>query len=214
MLNQSTQTKLTMHSAQMNQEYSPLLRLPAELRDKIYNHVLGVSYIELCRLYPCFVCRQIAPDSLDPVWHFKGHLPFLSTCWQIYTEAKLLPFILNPILGYASDMALFLHPAFKQWQLRAITELQIVVRRDQLFSTSKSMSLLHVPESYLGIVLSRLGGLQGLKRVCVLLVGLRVREWSDVKQSLLEGCRSSLDKADVDFEVLLKRPLENPFYVF
>ncbi|KAF1959405.1 hypothetical protein CC80DRAFT_490333 [Byssothecium circinans] len=64
-----------------NQQLSPLLRLPAELRNKIYSLVLGGCNI---------------PDDLPLTRpHF---LALLATCRQTNTETRTLPFTLNTVL--------------------------------------------------------------------------------------------------------------------
>ncbi|KAF2636370.1 hypothetical protein P280DRAFT_473210 [Massarina eburnea CBS 473.64] len=70
----SIKTKL-FTITQQNQQKSPLLQLPGELRNIIYALVLGGHTI---------------PDQ-------KPNLALLATCCQIYYETRLLPFELNTV---------------------------------------------------------------------------------------------------------------------
>ncbi|KAF2132549.1 hypothetical protein P153DRAFT_382174 [Dothidotthia symphoricarpi CBS 119687] len=90
--------------AQRNQHDSPLLGLPAELRNKIYGYVLCGKTIafELFRTVPGFD---------------ENNFNLLRTCRQIHAEAQLLPYAKNTFLiGDRSQ--------FKQW-LQQRTALQI-----------------------------------------------------------------------------------------
>jgi hypothetical protein len=69
-----------------NQRNSPLLRLPAELRNQVYHYALGGRKFEVYRT----ACKQIRV--------FQENLPafaLLLVCSQIYAETRLLPYSLN-----------------------------------------------------------------------------------------------------------------------
>ncbi|KAG9201577.1 hypothetical protein G6514_005584 [Epicoccum nigrum] len=72
---------------QANQQ-SPLLRLPTELRTKIWSYVLG-STIYRGKGYSCTGDDQFVPRDRSI------SLTLLQTCRQIYSETTMLPFTLN-----------------------------------------------------------------------------------------------------------------------
>ena len=82
-----------MYSSEINRQRSPLLRLPAELRNKIYGYALGgmelrVSY----RSKELGVVSAMSYDpsvSLTPL-HRRVGLTLVSR--QLYAETKILPF--------------------------------------------------------------------------------------------------------------------------
>jgi hypothetical protein len=83
--------KLTFHSsvdiAHANSTNSPLLHLPAELRNKIWRYVLGGKEyrVEVSKNTP--VCRLKSEGKRD--------VELLSVCKQIHAEAALLPIQLS-----------------------------------------------------------------------------------------------------------------------
>jgi hypothetical protein len=87
---------------------------------------------------------------MDPIGHFEGNLPILSTCRQIYTEARLLPFKLNTIVGQADDLIKLMLSTFKTWQLTAVIELKVQVNRYQLLTKNNNMREPLVPNSVFG----------------------------------------------------------------
>jgi hypothetical protein len=76
-----------------NQQKSPLLRLPAELRNKIYGHVLGGFIISFRTSRPRHHCL-IRFKFSRKIGEFKPS-NLLLICRQINAEAQLLPFELN-----------------------------------------------------------------------------------------------------------------------
>src|SRR4051812_1008942 len=91
---------LTKDSKQWNETRSPLLRLPAELRNNIYEYVLGGKSI-------CLTTRNGKPvgeicPRIDPPGtgyssddRLYGVLQLLYVCRQIYVEARFLSFTIN-----------------------------------------------------------------------------------------------------------------------
>jgi hypothetical protein len=81
-----------------NARESPLLRLPAELRDEIYKYAL------------CGRVWDITPDYWDddrPRLHTSEFLALLETSRQLYNETALLPFALGIFKfwhGYAAEL--------------------------------------------------------------------------------------------------------------
>jgi hypothetical protein len=76
-----------------NQQQSPLLRLPAELRNKIYGHVLGGFIISFLTARPRHHCL-IRFKSSRKIAEFKPS-NLLLVCRQINAEVQLLPSELN-----------------------------------------------------------------------------------------------------------------------
>jgi hypothetical protein len=100
---------LTRPSSRRNQQSSPLLRLPAEIRNTIYEYVLGgeswhyLTYIGV-RLS---LKRRLSKDDERPEKepHF---LALFKTCRQLQAETKLLPFKLNLFPTFVKDLLDFL----------------------------------------------------------------------------------------------------------
>lgn len=74
-------------SAKRNSETSPLLRLPREIRDKIWEEVLANRILK-----PFYFGRKKRPDHYCTVSGSKMNLGLLLTCRQVYSETALLPF--------------------------------------------------------------------------------------------------------------------------
>lgn len=110
-----------IHSTMHNQLKSPLLRLPAEIRNRIYEYTLHDTCINTCQEIKCprthkfcfdaGICQRsdFGPRVQIP-WssrcmdhlhvHFaKDRLQLLQVCQQIYAEAKLLVFSSNTLTG-------------------------------------------------------------------------------------------------------------------
>lgn len=91
---------MTLTSTQRNDVVSPLLGLPAELRNRIYELVLGGKSIYLTSNRRVCI-GEIAPCVIPPGPGYKsidrehGALQLLQVCRQIYTEAQALVFSLN-----------------------------------------------------------------------------------------------------------------------
>ncbi|KAG9188716.1 hypothetical protein G6011_07421 [Alternaria panax] len=82
-----------------NQQASPLLRLPGEIRNAIYEYALGGHHIYLNEHYPKL--RSILIRSVDGEQVSKHHLFALgNTCRQTYSESAVMLLSLNEILGY------------------------------------------------------------------------------------------------------------------
>ena len=87
------------NSAHQNQRESPFLRLPAELRNKIYGYVLGGKDYKS----PFW---QAFESSQDELLRDKESLSLLSVCRQIYKETSILPFQLNTFqFEHQSDLS-------------------------------------------------------------------------------------------------------------
>jgi hypothetical protein len=90
-----------MTNTMLNQQDSPLIHLPAELRNQIYAYVLTEAR-------PIEVHRASAPSSMDPDCrlrfslpatvpsrHFAALLPLTQVCRQIQAETTALPYGFN-----------------------------------------------------------------------------------------------------------------------
>lgn len=118
---------LTYLSTKRNQRNSPLLRLPAELRNYIYNYVLGGNFIVIHRPTSDLAYPDCVPMAKEPAYraniysaaprgsNHPGTYPaserenqlralvlsntfaLLKVCRQIYDETRLLPIVLNVI---------------------------------------------------------------------------------------------------------------------
>ena len=77
------------HSTKRNAQSSFLLRLPAELRTEIYTYALSGNTFLLKERF------ARSPSQHQPTE--PKSLALLSTCCQVYNEARLLPFKLNTL---------------------------------------------------------------------------------------------------------------------
>ena len=94
------QEKLTAASTARNQEHSPLLRLPAELRNKIYHYVIVVERI---RIWPSQMTMIRSREYRVCSFYVRKptiHLTALSaTCRKLHADTALLPFRWNTFSG-------------------------------------------------------------------------------------------------------------------
>ena len=91
---------------QRNQAASPFLRLPPEIRNRIYTYIFGDCFVTISshaispdsrRVYGRFEAFE-PPGYLDPcpeINYGQAAAQTLLVCRQIYSEARLLPFVLN-----------------------------------------------------------------------------------------------------------------------
>lgn len=79
------------NSTARNQKQSPLLRLPRELRDKIYDYVIGSGQISIQPLVDqCHLADRVYPHhELVPTIQL---FTLSSICRQLHAETALLPF--------------------------------------------------------------------------------------------------------------------------
>jgi hypothetical protein len=84
----------------LNQRQSPLLRLPAELRNRIYEYTLGGNTI---LINPWFGKPRFRITVCDETsWEHPGCLVALTAvCRQIHAEARFVPFELNCFHSHA-----------------------------------------------------------------------------------------------------------------
>ena len=103
-----------MSSSRQNQLQSPLLRLPAELRNRVYNYALSdwnirIFYQEYSmkpvkRMFA--ICRPTYSNTGSWIPTNKASLGLPSVCRQLNMETKLLPFTLNNEFGLETTRCL------------------------------------------------------------------------------------------------------------
>ena len=136
----------------LNHSTSPFLRLPAEIRVRIYSLVLGGQQLWISHTSSKLRCGEPGKTSLGPSsqyfhrWGKFGHYtaeplssanPFSSTlhlgllrvCRQMYTETALLPYALNTFTFKDDSVRkLFeqsVRPGKKRVQKKAVGEYEI-----------------------------------------------------------------------------------------
>lgn len=126
---------LTIHSFTRNQQHSPLLRLPAELRNQIYTLLFSSLPILIC-FTTSYATRPIDPCpfpiSKPRRWshmHYSRlRLSLTEVCRQTYAETRLLPFALNTFTGYPEAMLSAFPGRLYRAQLDSITTVHLTVQ--------------------------------------------------------------------------------------
>ena len=137
--------------------------------------------------------------------HYNGCLSLLSTCRQIYAEAKLLPFSLNTLSGYGADLRDTLHHALAAWQLNSISGLRIHVNILDIGTVDSVLVHLFVP--YLELMNSH----QGVRRITVVYASayeLPDHACTTFRERMLEGLGLKLARQDTDIAVEITREQE------
>jgi hypothetical protein len=134
-----------------NQE-SRLLGLPTELRNQIYDFVLGGLRLRL-QIYGCIIESPPINGELE---HLQDLRPLNTVCRQLYAETRLLPFIRNLFTGVVGNFrqALDGKPISGE-QLSAMRKLEIIMNirgfdRKPILGTKRKMVALgmHVVEMF------------------------------------------------------------------
>jgi hypothetical protein len=122
---------LTCCSTLRNQKESPLLRLPAELRDKIYGYVFSGGRIiphfspirNTFAIFQGFIRNQ---TIFGPV-HGDNPLALLYVCRQTYAETALLPFqeFVFAVGGLGVDSFNLMMDAFTKQQRESIRHVAL-----------------------------------------------------------------------------------------
>jgi hypothetical protein len=102
-----TCTNTHTHSTERNQELSPLLRLPGEIRNRIFFYAIGNDTLPI-------------PSDHTPPDLSKGRI-LSKVCRQLHAETRLLPYAVN-------DLCFVTIPSFVAWSRRAPQEVRAVVR--------------------------------------------------------------------------------------
>ncbi|CAO2656961.1 Nn.00g057640.m01.CDS01 [Neocucurbitaria sp. VM-36] len=109
-----------------NQHESPLLRLPGEIRNKIYIYIFRVGSVRVC-------CERLSPTATNAypkhavIHYMRRHLAIIEACRQTYAEAHRLPFTLNEIVGSAESINAAFTDRFSKAQAGALTAIDISI---------------------------------------------------------------------------------------
>lgn len=164
-------------SVKSNQR-SPLLRLPAEIRNQIWRYVVGCAtlkavWVKIGRDQH----RRFIPSNTPGI----TNLDILRCCLQIYAEAALLPYSLNTFTFYDYDRIEHDFKLLKPYQRTAVTHIQLEVR---LVSGLKrkfgTLELLARLSGY------SLGFLSALKQIRVLVFLRSIRNPDEVMTKMKE----------------------------
>ncbi|KAG9204180.1 hypothetical protein G6514_001819 [Epicoccum nigrum] len=123
-------TELESAFTERNQRLSPLLRLPGEIRNRIYFYAVGNGPLPI------------------PSGHTSPNLFGLHTlskvCRQLHAETRLLPYALN-------DLCFVTIPSFVAWSRRAPEEVRAVVRCIMFEYVSRPQSLPKYASAFLSL---------------------------------------------------------------
>jgi hypothetical protein len=104
---------------------SPLLALPAELRESIWKLALGGQIFAIhCR--PSYKRGRVATRVLNGQ---KNYASLLRVCYQIYIETKLVPFQQNAFRIRSEDALSLWFGRLQPWAQQAIAEVHLVTWR-------------------------------------------------------------------------------------
>jgi hypothetical protein len=106
-----------------NQRTSPLLRLPAELRNSIYEYALSSFKVDIWA--PTDNIEVFYKDAAGKLYGAPHFQALTTTCLQIYNETKLLPIALSEFRGHPEHVALFL--ARQHFEASRIQRLRLFV---------------------------------------------------------------------------------------
>ena len=112
-----------INSSQRNQLESPLLKLPGEVRNKIYNYVFSVGSVHFGRSHHHYRTSEedYEPEGCEPT----DLLDVTSTCRQIRSDTSTLLFKNNVII--IDDQKIFkIVEQLEPHQLEAIKALEII----------------------------------------------------------------------------------------
>jgi hypothetical protein len=190
---------ICVHSSIKSQQQSPLLRLPAEIRNRICELVLGGLRLQsVCVQKPFFKSkgtpwRCISAKEKDQAGIIYLHRVTALTlvCRQLYQETHILPFKLNSVHIFTSTFS-HLAAVLSDAQRNAIS-----IARVHYFERKRSW---HRD----CLLLAQLGG---LKRV---VVEVSEKQWmsQEMLQAMLEEAKSCVEGRDVkvEFEIMSKYP--------
>ena len=120
---------LTFHRIKRNQEESPLLRLPAEIRNRIYEYALGLG-----RTFRMDIRRNANLVGVDKKSKEKNCLSLLRACRQIYAEAVLIPFRVNTFVFHGQHI-------FDEWTSTVLPIRREAVASIELRTTSRRIMM-------------------------------------------------------------------------
>ncbi|EMD94239.1 hypothetical protein COCHEDRAFT_1094483, partial [Bipolaris maydis C5] len=136
-----------------NQATSPLLRLPAELRMKIYDYVFDAGSIS-----PKYETQD------HRTWEYpRTNLSLIQACRQTWAETRLLPFTRNVFSGYSEHVIEMLCKNLTRSQANAISRVRLLVDAFAIYRDGK------IPHSglkpWIIVELSDLCMFEGLKEL-------------------------------------------------
>ncbi|KAH9873443.1 hypothetical protein IAQ61_004066 [Plenodomus lingam] len=119
-----------------HQPNSPLLHLPAELRNKIYTLIFHTLPILVCfatshasrPVDHCPASRTVK-RRYSHVHYSRVDLALLQTCRWIYFEARLLPFLLNTFKGFPEAMVAAFPGRLYHAQWSCVTRIELTVAK-------------------------------------------------------------------------------------
>jgi hypothetical protein len=130
---------------EQNMQDSPLLRLPGEIRNMVYNYTLPSGQYTIreqtsCSVIERFIARNSktkpAPTPGEPGLVAEGHtindLSLLLVCRQIHSETALIPFKQNVFCFANLDALIDIESIFTPKQCSAITNIQVNCRLDEM----------------------------------------------------------------------------------
>jgi len=175
-------------SSHRNQLDSPLLRLPGELRNAIYEQVLGnwdFRMVYIKNAYPQLglYCRRVGESGR---WQrlTSALTTLLFVCRQIYAEARYLPFTLNVFGGKTMWCLHKLLDRLNDNQRRRVTNVRLVLSRKNMAWDEKGKligSRLVTADDARPVF----QGLYGLRRVVIAWAGRTGRiNWATLRGSL------------------------------
>ncbi|KAF2847858.1 hypothetical protein T440DRAFT_509882 [Plenodomus tracheiphilus IPT5] len=117
-----------------NQQNSPFLCLPAEIRNRIYTFVFRTPPILVC-FTTSSITRpvDICPSSMSAkrrhshIHYPRSNLSLIETCRQTCFETRLLPFELNTLQGFPEALLAALPGRLYYTQLTCITRIELMV---------------------------------------------------------------------------------------
>lgn len=192
-----------IHSTRQNKLSSPLLRLPAELRNHIYGYVVTTpnhglwnipehTYLHDAlngKFRPKFNDEQLRRRMAERA-HAQRHLSLLSVCRQVHDEARLFPFEFNTFAFNSPRLFRFL-AKLSQPQRNAIHGIKInfVLTTSDSLGRSSDSTCVPLRESY------------GHARKGEVLLGAEFLNWGQFTHALT--MMPQLECISVDFEYYL-----------
>ncbi|OCL10800.1 hypothetical protein AOQ84DRAFT_336894 [Glonium stellatum] len=121
----TSQVFIAICRSERNAQESPLLKLPGELRNKIWNYVLGDRTLHIEHT----AANDLTAEGERPrdLTNRGLSLCCLRVCRQIYTEARHLPYSSNTFAFRNTSTYQFFTPSLLPKQRRLITKLNLLV---------------------------------------------------------------------------------------
>ena len=202
-------------SSHRNQLDSPLLRLPGELRNAIYEQVLGnwdFRMVYIKNAYPQLglYCRRAGESGR---WQrlTSALATLLFVCRQIYAEARYLLFTLNVFGGKTMWCLHKLLDRLNKDQRQRVANVRLVLSRHNMVWGEKAEVVgprLVTADDARPVF----QGAHGLRRVVVAWTGRTRTDWATLRESLHACVRSGMYgalKGSVEVRVVRTRSAED-----